>query len=62
MDFIVIHLPCNQKINCATNKIIIMGKYLYELNQEESRNILGGDNSYKWVFLDGRFVQVPINS
>lgn len=39
-----------------------MGKYLYELNQEESRNILGEDNSYKWVFLDGRFVQVPINS
>lgn len=39
-----------------------MKKYLYELNQEESRNILGGDNSYKWIFLDGRFVQIPVNS
>ena len=38
-----------------------MGQYFTELNQDENRNIFGGEE-YEWIYIEGRYIQVPVHS
>ncbi len=38
-----------------------MEQYFTELNLDESRNFFGG-GEYEWIYVEGRYIRVPVHS